>query len=154
VKFRENRLELKYRSGNPTTAEIAPGMTGVIESWEKLGFPTTPEMATSVLPEGSHASRIPVLKRRMATLMETAGETMALKPLGTPVIAGIQLEYTEVQALGACWFTLGLEWPGDKGIAIPAGMVSDLTGSAILEAGTSMGYPEFLQRIGHLKDGL
>ena len=153
VKFRENRLELKYRFGNSTTAEIAPGMTGVLESWEKLGFPTTPEIANSVLPEGSHASRIPVLKRRRATLMKTDGETVTFNPLGTPVTAGIQLEYTELQVLGASWYTLGLEWPPDKGISFPAGLIASLKGAAKLEAGMSMGYPGFLQRIGHFKEG-
>lgn len=152
IKFRENRLELKYRRGNSTTEEIAPGVTGVFESWEKLGFPSVSEMAASVLPEGSSASRIPVQKRRTATLIETAGGTVAFNPLGTPVKAGVQFEYTELQVLGASWYTLGLEWPGHSGFAFPAGLISDLPGSLKVEVNTSMGYPEFLQRLVHLKD--
>lgn len=152
IKFRENRLELKYRLGNSTAKEIVPGITGVFESWEKLSFPSTPEVAASVLPEGSSASRIPVLKRRTATLIETAGDPVTYNPLGTPVAAAIQLEYTELQVLGASWHTLGLEWPADKDFAFPARLFSDLVGCARFEVNTSMGYPEFLKRIVYSKE--
>ena len=34
LKFRENRLELKFRLGEPQLGAIAPGINGAFESWE------------------------------------------------------------------------------------------------------------------------
>ena len=149
VKFRENRLELKYRLGEHLAKEIAPGIIGCLESWEKLGFPLTPEIRDSVLPEGSEAIRIPVSKRRLATMIETTGVRESFHPLGTPITAGVQFEYTELQALGSAYYTIGLEWAEDKGTILPTELLSHLLAESALEVKASMGYPEFLKRILH-----
>jgi hypothetical protein len=152
IKFRENRLELKYRIGPSRRQEIAPGIRGSMEAWEKLGFPSTPEIASSILPEGSTAMRVPVLKERMATIIETNSARTTFQPLGIPVEAGVQFEYTQLQILGSKWYTLGLEWTGDKGIVLPAELLSALPPAALVEETASMGYPEFLQRLIHPED--
>ena len=152
VKFRENRLELKYRLATSGSQEVVPGIKGSLESWEKLSFPSTPEMASSFLPEGSKATRVSVLKRRMATMIETTSGQTTFHPLGTPVTAGVQFEYTELQVMGSDWHTLGLEWPGDKGVVLPAGLLAAFPAEALAKVALSMGYPEFLQRLIHPAD--
>ena len=147
VKFRENRLELKYRLGEHLAKEIAPGIIGCLESWEKLGFPSSQEITSSLLPGDSRTVRVPVLKRRLVTVIETTGTQTTFHPLGKPGAAGVQFEYTELQVLGSDWYTLGMEWPENKSITLPAGLLSDLLVGSVLEAPTSMGYPEFLQRM-------
>ena len=152
VKFRENRLELKYKLGKSRQGELVPGIIGVFEIWEKLGFPLTPEISNSVVPEGTEASRVPVLKRRLATMIETNGIQESFHPLGTPVAASVQLEYTKLQLLGSSWYTIGLEWLEDGDVTLPAKLLSDLLASSELEVNASMGYPEFLQGVLHLMD--
>jgi hypothetical protein len=151
VKFRENRLELKYRLATSGSQEVVPGIEGCLESWEKLGFPSTPETASSLLPKDSTATRVSVLKRRMATMIETAGGQTTFHPLGTPVTAGVQFEYTELQVMGSDWHTLGLEWPENKEIPLPAQLLAGLLSPSAFEKMHAMGYPEFLQRLLHSK---
>jgi hypothetical protein len=152
VKFRENRLELKYRLGASRLQEVAPGIRGAMETWEKLGFPATPEIASSILPEDSTATRVAVLKERMATIIETTSARPTFQPLGIPVEAGVQFEYTRLQILGSKWYTLGLEWAGDKGTVLPSELLSHLLAESGLEVKASMGYPEFLGRILHSRE--
>ena len=152
VKFRENRLELKYRLGASQVQEIAPGIRGSVEAWEKLGFPSTPETTSSILPEGSRATRVAVLKDRMGTIIGSSAARASFHPLGIPVETGVQFEYTGLRILGSKWYTVGLEWPGEKGIMLPAELLSALPPAALAEATLSMGYPEFLLRLLHPAD--
>ncbi|MDX1331933.1 MAG: hypothetical protein R3252_02790 [Robiginitalea sp.] len=154
VKFRENRLELKYRLAASGLQEIAPGIKGSLESWEKLGFPSTPETASSLLPEDSTATRVSVLKRRLATIIETTGGQRTFHPLGTPVTAGVQFEYTELQVRGSDWYTFGLEWLENKPVPLPAQLLAGLLSPSEFEKMYAMGYPEFLQRLLHSKGDL
>ncbi|MEJ2584749.1 MAG: hypothetical protein P8Z38_06815 [Robiginitalea sp.] len=153
VKFRESRLELKYRLEESGPQEIAPGITGTFESWEKLGFPSDPESMASALPVDSRASRMPVLKRRRATIIGTKGTTETFHPLGTPVEAGVQFEYTELQVFGSSWLTVGLEWSDAAGVTLPERFLSGLLSSEVFKVSSSMGYPEFLRRMLRQKEG-
>ncbi len=147
VKFRENKLELKYRLKAHGPQEVLPGIRGSLESWEKLGFPSTPNSTASNLPEGSRATRVPVLKQRLASILEQTDAGAVFHSLGTPVLAGVQFEYTKLEVLGSDWYTLGLEWPEDNEVALPTALLSDLLAPCGLAADSSMGYPEFLQRV-------
>lgn len=147
IKFREDRLELKYRLGEPRSGEIAPGILGYFESWEKLGLLSNLETRAFELQAGSEAHRIPALKQRVATQIVEAGSGEKFYPLGAPVTKGVQLEYTRLQVLGSDWYTVGLEWPDMQGISLPARLLSGVLPAPLLELKSSMGYPEFLHRL-------
>ena len=151
VKFRENRLELKYRLGESRPEAIAPGITGSFESWEKMGFQFNPGISAHALPEESMASRVPVRKQRLATQIEQTGTGVNYHPLGAEVQKSVQLEYTGLQVFGSSWYTVGLEWPDTDGISLPVRLLSGILPSAVFQVSSSMGYPEFLQRVLRLK---
>ena len=145
IKFRENRLELKYRYGVRPTHETAPGITGYLETWEKLGFELSPETRNAVLPADSGALRLPVEKSRWATLVRERGTGLEFHPLGTPLPEYIQVEYTQLRIRGAQWYTFGLEWPETGDSSLPDALLSNLRDPGVFVIENSMGYPEFLQ---------
>jgi hypothetical protein len=153
LKFRENRLELKFRLGEPQLGAIAPGINGAFESWEKLGLQSSPEISTATLPAASEALRLPVKKRRWATQIEQTGSDMTYHPLGIEIPQSVQLEYTGLHLLGSDWYTIGLEWADMQGISLPAGLLSRILSSTVFDRKSSMGYPEFLQKRLRLSEG-
>ena len=153
LKFRENRLELKFRLGDPQPGSIAPGLTGAFESWEKLGLQTTPEISTAALPATSEALRLPAKKRRLATQIQQTGGGITYHPLGIEIPQSVQLEYTELYVYGSDWYTIGLEWADMQGISLPAGLLSGILSPTVFERKSSMGYPEFLQKRLRLSEG-
>lgn len=153
IKFRESRLELKYRLGDPQSGSIGSGITGSFESWEKLGFQSNPEISSAPLPEGSKACRVPVRKQRLATQVEQTGTAVKCHPLETEVQNSVQLEYTRLHVFGSYWYTVGLEWPYIQGISLPAGLLSGLLPATLFDLKSSMGYPEFLQGLLRPKEG-
>ncbi len=143
VKVREGRLELKYRIGTPGRAWVAPGVPGRLEEWEKFSLQT--EAAGPCPLEGGVAARwLPVLKRRLVTLVTPGAEGPAFHAPDQAVRAGVQLEYTELQIEGTPATTIGLEWPSDQGVRLPETFLGELLGKMDLQGAPSMGYPEFL----------
>lgn len=147
VKFREDRLELKYRLGDPQSGVIAPGISGYFETWEKLGFQSTREVSSAELPDIGKALRLPVKKCRWATKIEQTDTGVKYHPVGTKVKHSVQLEYTELQVFGSDWYSIGLEWPDMPEISLPVRLLSGILTSTVFDLKSSMGYPEFLQKM-------
>lgn len=143
VKVREGRLELKYRIGSPESVWVAPGVPGRLEEWEKFSLQTE-AAGPYAIEDRVAACWLPVLKKRLVTLVTSGENGPAFHAPDQAVTAGVQLEYTELQIEGTRRTTIGLEWPSDSGVRFPETFLGQLLGKMDLQGAPSMGYPEFL----------
>lgn len=101
-------LEVKAYRGSPGLLEVAGHARGRLEFWHKWSFPF------SLLCQGSGdpACWRPVRKRRRISRFSPAdGGIVALAP-GPGGEPRCEVEFTEVQASGQHWWTLGFEATG------------------------------------------
>ena len=159
IKLRHNQLEIKTRIGTPEFLQIS-GVSGVLEHWEKRGFPIRGDWNPGNRTEGW----ITVRKTRKATLCRPVSEGIECEPLAAGMPPSCQVEHTVVTIEGVSWHSFGLEWPeggipgyenhtdwlpgilehmGVSGLGDPT--ISDLQEAGLSE-GNSMGYPAFLNR--------
>lgn len=143
VKVREGRLELKYRIGTPGRVWVAPGVPGRLEEWEKFSLQTEAD-GPCTIEGGVAAGWLPVLKRRLVTLVTAGEDGPSFHAPDQAGRAGVQLEYTELEIEGTPGTTIGLEWPSESGVRLPETFLGELLGKMGLQADDSMGYPEFL----------
>ncbi len=101
-------LEVKAYRGSPGIVEVADGVRGRLEFWQKWSFP--------LRPPGGHGGRppgwTPVRKRRRISRFSSASGPAAERAPGIGQQLRCNVELTEVHALGQDWWTLGLEASG------------------------------------------
>ncbi len=144
IKIRQGRLEVKYRTRTPEGFEAAPGVRGMLECWEKLGFELSPGGVPGMLPENFEASWVEVHKQRWVTSVRMAEDLWQYTPPWKRGTDSVQLEYTRVGLEGLSWDTFGLEWPYGQPPDLAKAILREWALPHRLEEKDSMGYPAFL----------
>ena len=147
IKIRQGRLEIKYRICGPRAVEATPGIRGVQEGWEKLGFELTPDGIPRNLPGDFEAAWVKVAKQRLVTTVHLADGQWHFQPPQQSIPGAVQVEYTRIRLEGMQWYTFGVEWPHGDPPDLALAVVKEWGPPEGLKEGDSMGYPTFIRRL-------
>ncbi|MBO6936818.1 MAG: hypothetical protein JJ863_17745 [Deltaproteobacteria bacterium] len=141
------KFEVKYRTGVIHGFEVAPGVVGDLERWQKLSIPLN---GNALDPD--HRWVADTEKKRRLRKFEFDGDSVTeVSPTARPA-AGCGLEFTEVTARVAGRpsvevVTLGVEAFGAAGDLLRAltAVVNDVvSGAVVLTGAASASYPAWL----------
>jgi len=151
TKLREGgtHLELKLRAEQLGPWDLATGVVGNVERWQKWSLPL---IACDGAALGESLSCIEVEKlRRMVTYGLAPDGTAS--PANADADAGCRVELTQVRAAGREWSTLGFEAFGDEQTLLQAltaaahAVFGQVELDRELDADHSCGYPGWLQAL-------
>lgn len=158
IKWRQGRLEVKTRKGNPRAIRVGGG-SGTLERWEKRSY-----RLEEAGPQQSEPGWLAVGKTRWAAWCRPTPEGFLFSAPSPEADPALQLEYTQVSVGAASCHTFGLEWPesGIPGFPKPwerlVEVLQQSAGPGVIPSGVpegwehqltpenSMGYPAFLKR--------
>lgn len=152
IKFREGRIEVKQRFGDPRRATFRVGATGTIEQWRKWGFPLASAGEERANLEAMDAWMAVEKDRWLRDYRVDAKGTIWLLEAPDLTIPTCSVELTSVRVQGWQGWTLAFEAAGPAATLVPtleqvAGQVLSTLDDFELRPQDAFGYPRWLQII-------
>lgn len=147
IKLREGNVEIKQRIARTKKENISELANGYFENYIKWSFSSAEkDPLFQEIIEGEKFNWLGVRKERIGyKLKENQNGSIIRVKLDEFPEFGCQVEYTRIKIKEELWYTLCLEWFGDKEIEIDLSILDEMLGDQELKASNSMGYAEFLK---------
>lgn len=147
IKLREGNVEIKQRIARTKKENISELANGYFENYIKWSFSSAEkDPLFQEIIEGEKFNWLWVRKERIGyKLKENQNGSIIRVKLDEFPEFGCQVEYTRIKIKEELWYTLCLEWFGEKEIEIDLSILDEMLGDQELKASNSMGYAEFLK---------
>lgn len=148
IKLREGNIEIKQRTSRSPKEKLAKSVKGYFEHYIKWSFTSAEEdpLFQEIIEEEKY-HWLAVRKERIGfKLKENKNGSIIRVKMDEYLEYGCQVEYTRLKIKGELWYTLGLEWFGDKEFEFDFSVLKKMFGDQQLKGKNSMGYAEFLDR--------
>lgn len=147
IKLREGNVEIKQRIARTKKENISELANGYFENYIKWSFSSAEkDPLFQEIIEGEKFNWLWVRKERVGyKLKENQNGSIIRVKLDEFPEFGCQVEYTRIKIKEELWYTLCLEWFGEKEIEIDLSILDEMLGDQELKASNSMGYAEFLK---------
>lgn len=147
IKLREGNVEIKQRIARTKKENISELANGYFENYIKWSFSSAErDPLFQEIIEGEKFNWLGVRKERIGyKLKENQNGSIIRVKLDEFPEFGCQVEYTRIKIKEELWYTLCLEWFGEKEIEIDLSILDEMLGDQELKASNSMGYAEFLK---------
>ncbi|MCH4823321.1 hypothetical protein ML462_09045 [Gramella lutea] len=148
IKLREGNVEIKQRISRSKTENITRMSEGNFENYIKWSFSSAEKDGLfQEIIEGEKYNWLGVRKERIGyKLKENQNGSIIRVKLDDYPEFGCQVEYTRIKIMNEIWYTLCLEWFGEKEIEFDLSVLDNMLGDFKLQAANSMGYAEFLKK--------
>jgi len=147
IKLRQGRLEIKWRKAELGIVNIAKGVEGKLESWDKwCEDSTTKNFQPQDVIDKSHW--VKVSKLRQQRKYQVLEQKVQAVPLNATIDQGCNVELTQLTINGNNWWSIALETFGAStdNLPIVANKVFSHYNVCSLEAKNSFAYPSWLTR--------
>lgn len=147
IKLREGNVEIKQRIARTKKENISELANGYFENYIKWSFSSAEkDPLFQEIIEGEKFNWLGVRKERIGyKLKENQNGSIIRVKMDEFPEYGCQVEYTRIKIKEELWYTLCLEWFGEKEIEIDLSILDEMLGDQELKASNSMGYAEFLK---------
>lgn len=147
IKLREGNVEIKQRIARTKKENISELANGYFENYIKWSFSSAEkDPLFQEIIEGEKFNWLWVRKERIGyKLKENQNGSIIRVKLDEFPEFGCQVEYTRIKIKEELWYSLCLEWFGEKEIEIDLSILDEMLGDQELKASNSMGYAEFLK---------
>lgn len=147
IKLREGNVEIKQRIARTKKENISELANGYFENYIKWSFSSAEkDPLFQEIIEGEKFNWLGVRKERIGyKLKENQNGSIIRVKLDEFPEFGCQVEYTRIKIKEELWYSLCLEWFGEKEIEIDLSILDEMLGDQELKASNSMGYAEFLK---------
>jgi len=148
IKLREGNIEIKQLISRSHKEKLAKSVKGYFEHYIKWSFTSAEEdpLFDEIIKEEKY-SWLAVKKERIGfKLKENQNGSIIRVKMDEYPEFGCQVEYTRLKVKDELWYTLGLEWFGEKELKFDFSLLSKIFGDQQLEEENSMGYAAFLDR--------
>ncbi|MCB7480460.1 hypothetical protein [Christiangramia sediminis] len=148
IKLREGYIEIKQLISRSDREKLAPSVKGYFEHYIKWSFTSAEEdpLFDEIIKEEKY-SWLAVRKERIGfKLKENQNGSIIRVKMDEYPDFGCQVEYTRLKVKDELWYTLGLEWFGEKELKFDFSLLNKIFGDQQLEEENSMGYSAFLNR--------
>lgn len=148
IKLREGNIEIKQLISRSEKEKLAKSVKGHFEHYIKWSFTSAEEdpLFQEIIEEEKY-HWLAVRKERIGfKLKENKNGSIIRVKMDEYPDYGCQVEYTRLKIKDDLWYTLGLEWFGDKDLKFDFSLLKNIFGNDPLKAENSMGYAEFLNR--------
>lgn len=147
IKLREGNVEIKQRIARTKKENISELANGYFENYIKWSFSSAEkDPLFQEIIEGEKFNWLGVRKERIGyKLKENQNGSIIRVKLDEFPEYGCQVEYTRIKIKEELWYSLCLEWFGEKEIEIDLSILDEMLGDQELKASNSMGYAEFLK---------
>lgn len=147
IKLREGNVEIKQRIARTKKENISELANGYFENYIKWSFSSAEkDPLFQEIIEGEKFNWLGVRKERIGyKLKENQNGSIIRVKMDEFPEYGCQVEYTRIKIKEELWYSLCLEWFGEKEIEIDLSILDEMLGDQELKASNSMGYAEFLK---------
>lgn len=147
IKLREGNVEIKQRIARTKKENISELANGYFENYIKWSFSSAErDPLFQEIIEGEKFNWLGVRKERIGyKLKENQNGSIIRVKMDEFPEYGCQVEYTRIKIKEELWYSLCLEWFGEKEIEIDLSILDEMLGNQELKASNSMGYAEFLK---------
>ncbi|MGA8855351.1 MAG: hypothetical protein WB492_14350 [Christiangramia sp.] len=148
IKLREGNIEIKQRMSRSEKEKLVKRVKGYFEHYIKWSFTSTEEdILIQEINEEEKYKWLAVRKERIGyKLKENQNGSIIRIKMDEYPDYGCQVEYTRLKIKDELWYTLALEWFGDKELQFDLSILNQMLDQNQLKAKNSMGYAEFLNR--------
>ncbi len=154
IKLREGNIEIKQRLQRSEKENITKQANGYFEKYIKWSFTSAEEdpLFNKIIEEDKY-HWLAVKKERIGyKLKENKNGSIIKVKIEEFPDYGCQVEYTRLKVKNELWYTVCLEWFGEKELKFDLSILNNMLGENQLKAENSMGYAEFLNRFAESKD--
>lgn len=148
IKLREGNIEIKQLISRSEKEKLVKSVKGYFENYIKWSFTSAEDdpLFREIIEEEKY-HWLGVRKERIGfKLKENQNGSIIRVKMDEYLEYGCQVEYTRLKIKNELWYTLGLEWFGDKELKFDFSLLNKIFGNQRLKGKNSMGYAKFLNR--------